>query len=57
MGTSEDEEVVLDNEKIDQTDSFIYLGIISKDDRYSKNAKSRIANIGSCSHDSGHVRL
>ena len=41
---SEDEKVTLGNEKIDQVDSFTYLGsIISKDGESSEYFKSRIA--------------
>ena len=41
---SEGEEVMLGNKKIDQVDSFTYLGgTISKDGRYSEDVKSRIA--------------
>ena len=44
LGTGEDEKVTLDNQKIDHVGSFIYHGsIISKDDRSSEDAKSRIA--------------
>ena len=44
LGISEDEKVKLGNEKIDQVDSFTYLGsIISKDGWSSEDVKSRIA--------------
>ena len=44
LGTSEDEQVTLGNEKIDQVGSFSYLGsIISKDGGSSEDVKSRIA--------------
>ena len=40
----EDEKVTLGEEKLDQVDSFTYLGIInSKDDGCSEDIKSRIA--------------
>ena len=42
---SEDEKVTLDNDKINQVDSFNYLGnIISEDDGCSEDDKSRIAS-------------
>ena len=44
LGISEDEQVTLGNEKIDQVGSFSYLGsIISKDGGSSEDVKSRIA--------------
>ena len=44
LGISEDEKVMLGNEKIDQVGSFTYLGsIISKDNGSSENFKSRTA--------------
>jgi hypothetical protein len=44
LGISEDEKVTLGNERIDQVDSFIYLGsIISKNGGSSEDVKSRIA--------------
>ena len=44
IGISEDEQVTLGNEKIDQVGSFSYLGsIISKDGGSSEDVKSRIA--------------
>ena len=44
LGISEDEQVTLGNEKIDQVGGFGYLGsIISKDDGSSEDVKSRIA--------------
>ena len=44
LGISEHEKVTLSCEKIDQVDSFIYLGtIISEDDGSSEDVKSRIA--------------
>jgi hypothetical protein len=44
LGISEDEKVKLGHEKIDQVDSFTYLGsIISKDGWSSENVKSRTA--------------
>ena len=44
LGISEDEQVTLGNEKIDQVGSFTYLGsIISKDGGSSEDVKSRIA--------------
>ena len=44
LGISEDEQVTLGNEKIDQVGSFSYLGcIISKDGGNSEDVKSRIA--------------
>ena len=43
LGISEDEKVMLGNEKIDQVDSFTYLdSIISKDGGCSEDVKSRI---------------
>jgi len=44
LGISEDDKVTLGYEKIDQVDSFTYLGsIISADDGRSEDIKSRIA--------------
>ena len=44
LGISEDEKVTLGEEKIDQVNSFTYLGIIiSRDGKGSEDAKSRIA--------------
>ena len=44
LGISEDENVTLGSEKIDQVGSFAYLGsIISKDGGISEDVKSRIA--------------
>ena len=44
LGISKGEEVMLDNEKIDQVDSFTYLGsIISKGGGYSEDVKSIMA--------------
>ena len=44
LGISEDEQVTLGNEKIDQVGSFSYLGsIISKDGGSSEDVKSRKA--------------
>jgi hypothetical protein len=44
LGISEDKKMTLGNEKIDQVDSFTYLGsIISKDGGSSEDVKSRIA--------------
>ena len=44
LGISEDEQVTLGNEKIDQVRSFCYLGsIISKDGGSGEDVKSRIA--------------
>ena len=44
LGINEDENVVSGHEKIDQADSFIYLGsIISKDGGSSEDVKSKIA--------------
>ena len=44
LGISEDEKVTLVTEKIDQFDSFTYLGsIISKDGGSREDVKSRIA--------------
>ena len=46
LGISEDEKVTLGNNKIDQVDSFTYLGsIISKDSGSSDYVKSRIAKV------------
>ena len=43
LGISEDERMTLGNKKIDQMDSFTYLGsIISKEGKSSENVKSRI---------------
>ena len=45
LGISEDEKMMLGNEKIDQVDIFTYLGnIISKGDGCLEDVKSRIAN-------------
>ena len=44
LGISEDEKVILTNEKIDRVERFAYHGsIISKDDECSEGVKSRIA--------------
>ena len=44
LGISEDEQVTLGNEKIDQVGSFSYLGsILSKDGGSGEDVKSRIA--------------
>ena len=44
LGISEDEKVMLGNEKIDQVNSFTYLGcIISNDGGSSEDVKNRIA--------------
>ena len=44
LGISEDEQVTLGNEKIEQVGSFSYLGsIISKDGGSSEDVKNRIA--------------
>ena len=43
LGISEDDKVTLDNEKLDQVDSFTYFGsIISKDSGSSEDIKSSI---------------
>ena len=45
LGISEDEKLTFGNEKIDQADSFTYLGsIISKGGGSSEVVKNRIAN-------------
>ena len=45
LGINEDEKVTLANEKIDQVDSFTYLGsIISKNGGSSEDVESIIAN-------------
>ena len=43
LGISEDDKVTLDNEKLDQVDSFTYLGsIMSKDTGRSEDVRSSI---------------
>ena len=44
LGISKDERLILGNRRIDQVDSFIFLGsVISKDGGCSENGRSRIA--------------
>ena len=46
LGITEDEDVTLSNEKIDQVGSFTYLGsVISKDGGSSKDVRSRIVKV------------